>query len=176
MLPLLVLIAAGLPVMTPSPAHVRQEPAQQTPILPFEMRDLNEAESAALPPGEGRDAVAFMCVPCHGVLPAIAQRKTALGWTFTVEDMRVKGAKGTDDQAEAAANYLSKHFAAVDVNKATPEQLVEIAGFTSEEAAAIVAYRGEGRAFKSITDVRRVPGLDPKRVTAAKPRLAYAPK
>jgi competence ComEA-like helix-hairpin-helix protein len=176
MLPLVVLLAA-LPAMAPAPAHERQAPAApQTPTIPFEMRDLNEAESAALPPGEGRDAVAFMCVPCHGVLPAIAVRKTPLAWAASVEDMRVKGAKGSDEQAAAAAKYLSAHFAAVDVNKATAAELVQIAEFTAEEAAAVVAYRDEGHTFKSYTDLKKVPGLDPKRLAAAKPRIAYTPK
>jgi DNA uptake protein ComE-like DNA-binding protein len=178
MLVLFFVVSAAWPGMAPVPAHAAapSAPQQSVPIVPFEMRDLNEEESAALPPGEGRDAVAFMCVPCHGVLPAIAQRKTALGWAFVVEDMRVKGAKGSDEQAQAATRYLAKHFAAVDVNKATAEQLVEIAEFTAAEAAAIVAYRDDGHAFKSFTDVRKVPGLDPKRLAAVKPRLAYAPK
>jgi competence ComEA-like helix-hairpin-helix protein len=169
---LLLLFVAQAPI-APVPAHA---PAQQPPALPFEMRDLNDAESAALPPGEGRDAVASMCVPCHGVLPALALRKTALGWSATVEDMRLKGAKGTDEQAEAAAAYLSRHFAAVDVNTATADELVKIAELSAEDAAAIVAFRGDGKPFKSYTDVKKVPGVDPKRLAAAKPRLVYAPK
>lgn len=177
MLPLLIVLGSGLVPMAPVPAHAPAAAALQQPAtLPFEMRELNEAESAALPPGDGRDAVATMCVPCHGVLVAVAARKTPLAWSASVEDMRVKGAKGTDEQAQAAAKYLSTYFAAVDVNKATAEELVKIAGFTPEEAAAIVAWRDAGHAFKSYTDVKKVPGLDARRLAAAKPRLAYAPK
>jgi len=169
----LVLLSA-LPLLAPIrpvPAHERQQPT-----LPFEMRELNEAESAALPPGEGRDAVAFMCVPCHGVLPAIAVRKTAVGWSATVEDMRVKGAKGSDEQAEAAAAYLARFFAAVDVNKATAAEIAQVTGLTSDEAQAIVAYRDAGHSFKSFSDVKKVPDIDAKRLAAAKPRIVYAPK
>ena len=179
MLAALLLFAVAQAPIAPVPAHVpaQQPPAAQPPVtMPFETRDLNEAESAALPPGEGRDAVASMCVPCHGVLPALAVRKTALGWTATVEDMRLKGAKGTDEQAEAAANYLSQHFAAVNVNTATAEELVKIAELSADDAAAIIAFRGDGKPFKSYTDVKKVPGVDPKRLAAAKPRLVYAPK
>jgi hypothetical protein len=144
--------------------------------MPFEMRELNEAESAALPPGQGRDAVAFMCVPCHGVLAAINVRKTAPAWEATVEAMRVKGAKGTDEQARAAAEYLGQYFPAVDVNTGTVEQLVSIAGFTPEEAAAIVADRETGHVIKSYTELKKVPGLDPKRLVTAKPKIVYTPK
>jgi DNA uptake protein ComE-like DNA-binding protein len=160
--------------IAPVPAHAASPP-QAAPFT-FEMRDLTEEESAALPPGAGRDAVASMCVPCHGVLPAVALRKTALGWAATVEDMRTKGAKGTDEQAAAAAAYLSSHFAAVDVNTASAHELVKIADLSLEDAAAIVAFRGDGHPFKSYTDVKKVPGVDPKRLAAAKGRFAYAPK
>ena len=139
------------------------------------MRPLTEAESAALPPGDGRDAVASMCVPCHGVLVAVAPRKTALAWTATVEDMRTKGARGTDAEAQAAARYLARNFAAVDVNSAPARDLVAIAGFTPDEAAAIVAYRAT-HAIKSYTELKKVPGLDATRLEQARPRLAYAPK
>ena len=164
---------SGLAPMRPAPAH---EPQQPTPTLPFEMRELNDAESAALPQGDGRDAVAFMCVPCHGVLPAVAVRKTAFGWSATVEDMRVKGAKGSDEQAEAAAKYLAQFFAAVDVNKATAAEIAHVTELTLEDAQAIVAYRDAGHTFKSFTELKKVPGLDAKRLTAAKPRIVYAPK
>ena len=167
-----VLIALGGAPMKPVPAHT---PQQASP-LPFEMRDLTEAEAAALPPGEGRDAVAVMCVPCHGVLPAIAVRKTAIGWSASVEDMRLKGAKGTDEQAEAAAKYLAKFFPAVDMTGATAQEIADVTGFTAQEAAAIVAYRESGHPLKSFAEVKKIPGLDPKRLAAAKPRMVYAPK
>jgi competence protein ComEA len=136
---------------------------------------LTAAESAALPPGPGRDEVASMCTPCHGVLVAVAPRKTAPAWAATVDDMRTKGAQGTDAQARAAAAYLAAHFAAVDVNSASAADLERIAGFTSSEAAAIVAYRAD-HPIKSFTELTRVPGLDPARLEQARPRLAYAPK
>jgi competence ComEA-like helix-hairpin-helix protein len=117
-----------------------------------------------------------MCVPCHGVLRAVAERKTARGWAATVDSMREKGAKGSDDQAAAVVVYLSAHFAAVDVNTATADELVNVAGLSPEDAAAIIAFRGDGHPFKSYSDLKKVTGVDPKRLTAAKSRLVYAPK
>ncbi len=153
---------------------VAQAPA--APVPAHDARPLTPEESAALPPGEGRDAVASMCVPCHGILPAVALRKTAPGWSATVEDMRTKGAQGSDDQADAVKAYLSKFFPAVDVNKATAADIAAVSGLTAEEAAAIVAYRDAGNTFKSFADVKKVAGIDPKRLADAKPRLVYAPK
>jgi competence ComEA-like helix-hairpin-helix protein len=176
LLPLLLLRGhQAMTPMVPVPAHQTSQQSAPSPF-PFEIREMTDAEAAVLVPGEGRDAVAFMCVPCHGVLPAVAQRRTTLGWSFIVDDMRLKGAKGSDEQAEAAAKYLSEHFAAVNVNTATAEELVKITELSAEDAAAIVAFRGDARPFKSYTDVKKVPGVDPKRLAAAKPRLVYTPK
>jgi len=151
--------------------------APTVPVPAHDVRPLTAEESEALPRGDGRDAVAAMCVPCHGILHAIAQRKTATGWAATIDDMRTnKGAQGTDDQADAVKAYLAKFFLAIDVNTATAKAIVDVAGFNAEEAAAIVAYRDAGNTFKSFADVRKVPGLDPKRLAAARPRIVYAPK
>jgi len=151
--------------------------APTAPVPAHDVRPLTPEESAALPPGDGRDAVATMCVPCHGILPAVAARKTAAGWSATIDDMRInKGAQGTDDQADAVKAYLARFFLAVDLNKATAKEMAGVAGFTAEEAAAIVAYRDAGNTFKSFADVKKVPGLDPKHLADAKPRIVYAPK
>jgi competence ComEA-like helix-hairpin-helix protein len=159
---LLVALLAQVP-SAPMPAH--------------DIRPLTPEESAALPAGEGRDAVATMCVPCHGILPAIAQRKTAAGWASSVDDMRNnKGAQGTDEQSDAAKAYLTRFFLAVDVNKAAAKEIAEVTGLTADEAAAIVAYRDAGNSFKSFADVKKVQGLDPKRLADAKSRIVYAPK
>ena len=163
-----MLAGSGWGVVQSGSAHATQQTS--------EVRELTETESAALPAGEGREAVAFMCVPCHGILTAVSQRKTAPAWATTVDLMRDKGAKGSDDQAEAAVAYLTRFFPAVDVNTATADQLERIAGFTAEEAAAIVSYRDAGHAFAAFADVRRVPGLDAGRLAAARPRIVFKSK
>ena len=59
---------------------------------------------------------------------------------------------------------------------ASDDELVTIAKLSADDAAAIVAFRGSGRPFKSYADLKKVAGVDPKRLSAAKPRLVYAPK
>jgi len=145
----------------------------QAPVAPVPAHD---PDPAPLPPGEGREAVVSMCTPCHGVAVVASVRKTPLAWVSTIETMRGKGAKGTDEQALAAADYLGKTFPAVDVNSASAEEIVTVAGLTAEEAAAIVAYRDAGHTIKSYTELKKVPGLDPKRLAAAKPKIAYPPQ
>ena len=168
----------------PTAAAMKPEPAHDAGAAPAGAsvaakttggpRALTPAESAALPPGPGRDAVATMCVPCHGIAHSIEPRKTAPGWVATVEDMRDRGAPGTDAQADAAAKYLAEHFAAVDVNTATAAELERVAGLTPAEAAAIVQYRTD-HPIKSYTELKRVPGIDPARLEKVRRLLVFAP-
>ena len=157
----------------PVPAHHVTHVAQnQIPVH----RPLTPAEDAALPPGEGRDDVAYMCVPCHGVLHAIVAPKTPLGWQDTVDDMISRGADGSDEQAEAVVKYLSAHFEAVDVNTAAAADIVRVSGLSQQDADAIVAYRAAGHKFKSFGDLQQVPGLDEKKLDEAKSKLVFRPR
>lgn len=160
-------------LLAPVPAH-HVEAVKQDPIPVH--RPMTDAEEAALPPGPGRDEVAYMCVPCHGVLHAIATPKTPLGWQDTVEDMISRGADGTDEQADAVVKYLSAHFEAVDVNTATAADIARVSGLSLQDAQAIVTYREAGHKFKSFADVQQVPGLDEKKLDEAKPKLVFRPR
>jgi quinoprotein glucose dehydrogenase len=66
---------------------------------------------AKLPPGQGRDIVARMCgVGCHRIEIVTAHRETEERWAQVVENMVTRGAKGTDQEIDAAIRYLSRHF------------------------------------------------------------------
>ena len=69
MVPVLVftLAMAAAPIR-PMPAHVQDPPAQQATLTPQE-RPMTDAESEALPKGDGRDAVAFITHPGYSRLP-----------------------------------------------------------------------------------------------------------
>jgi competence ComEA-like helix-hairpin-helix protein len=172
-MPALPVIRLLLLPLAPGPAHHVTRIAQnQIPVH----RPLTPAEDAALPAGPGRDAVAFMCVPCHGVLHAIVAPKTPLGWRDTVDDMISRGADGTDEQADAVVKYLSMHFEAVDVNTATAADIVRVSGLSQQDAEAIVTYREAGHKFKSFADLQQVPALDEKKLDEAKSKLLFRPR
>ena len=162
---------AAWPALRPVPGRA---PQQNPPATAASTQ--SATTEAILPPGDGRDAVLFMCVPCHGIPTAVVNRRTAKGWQATVDDMREKGAQGSDDQAAAATSYLSRFFLAVDVNHASAEDITRVAHLSPADAAAIVAYRDAGHAFKSFADVAKVPGVDAAKLEAAKPKLVYAPR
>jgi competence protein ComEA len=59
------------------------------------------------------------------------------------------------------------------VNKAGAVELESILLLTKTEAAAVLQYRSEKGAFKTIEDLRSVPGLDYKKIEAKKSRITF---
>ena len=157
--------------LVPVPAHVQTASAQEQPKVV-----LSEAEAAALPDTAGRESVAGMCAPCHGVLTVTTQRHTAAGWASVVDDMFGKGATGTDEEAEAVVVYLARHFPAVNVNAADATELARVLKIAKVEAEAIVAYRQSNPPFKTSDDLKRVPGVDPKIVDQQRAAIAFSGK
>jgi len=57
----------------------------------------------------------------------------------------------------------------LDLNKATPADLETLPGVGAALAGKIDAYRSTHGPFRSVDDLRRVPGLSEKLVTALRP-------
>jgi len=89
-------------------------------------------------------------------------------------DMVTAGATGTDEEFDQIVDYLAKNFPArVNVNKAPAPDLVETLGITSAEAEAIVSYRDKNGLFKVAEDLKKVDGVDYKKIEAQKDRLSF---
>ena len=126
-----------------------------------------------LPQGEGRDAVEKMCGGCHGLATSTGTYHTPLEWLGLVDLMRQQGAPGTDDEAELAGKFLAHHFGRVDINTAPVEELMRVLDLPQPMAAAIVDYRKKPGTFQSMDDLKRVPGLDYKRVEQKEGRITF---
>lgn len=131
-----------------------------------------------LPDGAGKDTVIKVCSPCHEPSRAAAFRLTREGWEATVADMRWRGAKGTDEEFTAIVDYLSTYYLGeaspkLNMNRATSVELESVVSLLRREAAAVMAYRDKVGGFKSIEDLRKVPGVDFKKFEAAKDRLIF---
>jgi competence protein ComEA len=91
------------------------------------------------------------------------------------------GAKTTDKETGAVIDYLAAHFAAeetprINVNKARAIELESGLTLRRSQAAAIVEYRSKNGPFKSIEDLKKVPGIDAAKIEAAKDRLVFDQK
>lgn len=133
---------------------------------------------AQLPDGPGKDAVVKVCSTCHEPNRAAAFRLTREGWESTVSDMKWRGAKGTDEEFAAIVDYLATNFLGeaapkLNMNRATSVELESVLSLLRKEAAAVIAYRDKVGGFKSIDDLKNIPGVDFKKVEAAKERISF---
>jgi competence protein ComEA len=95
-----------------------------------------------------------------------------------VDDTASRGAKGADAEFDLVIDYLSTHFgptaaAKVNVNAATAKNLVAGLEISTQEAEAIVRYRADKGAFKSIQELTRVPGVDSKKIESVRDRIEF---
>ncbi|MSQ20231.1 MAG: helix-hairpin-helix domain-containing protein [Betaproteobacteria bacterium] len=65
--------------------------------------------------------------------------------------------------------------AAVDINTATAEEFDRLKGIGPVKAKAIVDYRTKNGPFKSIGDIKKVPGISDATFQTIKPDITIAP-
>jgi len=131
--------------------------------------------SDVLPAGPGKDATVKVCSGCHGVGVVASLRLTREGWAGVIKDMVREGAKGTDEELAVVLDYLSANFLGeaprpINVNTAPAIDLESVIGLLRSEARALITYR-EKTPCKAVEDLKKVPGLDFKKIEAAKDRI-----
>jgi competence protein ComEA len=136
------------------------------------------AAAAELPAGPGREETIRTCSRCHSPELAAAEHQTRDQWQVTISKMANLGAEANDNEFEAILDYLTSHFGPaaaqpVNINKATAVEIECVLEITRTESKAIVQYRQQNGAFKSIDDLSRVPGLDFKKVAARKSLVLF---
>jgi competence protein ComEA len=131
-----------------------------------------------LPDAPGKATVVKVCNACHGAEVVLGHPHSEEGWSAIVTDMVQRGAEGTDDEFDEVVKYLTRNIKAgqaqakININKAAPKAIEAVLGLTSKEAQAIVEAR-EKAPFKSVEDVKKVPGVDASKIEAKKDRLAF---
>jgi competence protein ComEA len=138
---------------------------------------VNQAPASAqigeLPPGEGRDTVLQFCSDCHGVDNIAAQRRSRLEWRSVVEDMAARGSSATAEDLDLIITYIVANFGRANVNRAPAADLVEIVGLSATEASAVVEFRMRNGDYRSLDDLKKVPGLAGATVEARKDRIVF---
>ena len=134
-----------------------------------------QSQQDVLPDGPGRETTLKVCSGCHNVRIVASLRLTRDGWADVVKDMVKEGAKGTDQELAQVLDYLSTNFLGeaprpINVNTAPAIDLESVIGLLRSEARALITYR-EKTPCKAIEDLKNVPGLDFKKIEAAKGRI-----
>jgi len=132
------------------------------------------AQAQDLPDAKGKDVTDKVCGACHeaGVVTKYHNNKD--DWQSIVEDMKSRGADGSADDFQTIVLYLTHFFGPeVNVNKATSKDLETQLEITPKDAGAIVQYRQDHGNFKSFDDMKKVPGLDEKKIEPLKQRIVF---
>ena len=126
------------------------------------------------PDGPGRDTLKRVCGGCHGPEIVFGRGHSREEWSQIVVEMATAGAQGSVDEFGEIVDYLTKTFPKqVNVNKAPASQLTAALELSARDAEALVRYREQNGAFKSIEDLKKVPELDVKKVESKKDRLVF---
>lgn len=139
---------------------------------------LTVAAEADLPPGPGRAATIRVCGRCHSPERAASLHQNHYAWEETITKMVKLGAQGSDDEFEAILEYLSKNFAReapgpININKASPVDLEAGLLLRRSQAVEVVQYRAQNGPFKSLDDLKKIPGIDFQKIEARKGRIVF---
>ncbi len=128
--------------------------------------------------GPGKAELQKLCAGCHELEKSFSLKQDQDGWQRTMEKMVSYGMKSSEQEYKAVLEYLIKNYAAEEVpklkvNKATAIELESGLSLKRSQAAAVIAYREKNGPFKSIADLKKVPGIDPEKIEAKKDRLSF---
>jgi len=143
-------------------------------LLLFSLFALSTIQAQDLPAGKGKDTVEKVCTACHGLEAIVALQGGQDIWQSVVDDMKGRGADGSNEDFKAIVDYLSKYFGNnVNVNTAAAKELADNLDLTASEAAAIVKYRTDNGNFKAFADLKKVPGLDASKLEPIQKRIKF---
>jgi competence protein ComEA len=125
------------------------------------------------PEGAGRAEIVKACGGCHDAEIVLSTLKTPAEWTETLQDMAQQGAEATPDDWRVIEKYIDVNFALIPINKATADELQSTMDVTPDVARAVVKYRQDNGAFRSIDDVKKVGGVDAAKVDARRNRFVF---
>ena len=143
-------------------------------LASFSLLLLTAVQAQDLPEGKGKDTFQKICGACHDAGVVVTMHQSKDDWQSTVDDMKGRGADGSDADFKTIVDYLSKYQGPeVNVNKASADDLQKQLEITSTEAAAIVKTRTDKGDFKGWDDLQKVSGLDAKKLEPLKGRIVY---
>jgi len=139
---------------------------------------LPAAAQAQFPDGPGKTEMVKLCSGCHEVERSAAMHMDRDGWKNVVDKMVALGAKGTAQEITATIDYLARTLPAeeiprLNVNTATQIEFESRLSLKRSEAAALMQYREKNGPFKSIADLKKVPGIDAAKIEAKKDTITF---
>ena len=129
-----------------------------------------------MPPGAGKDTFESVCSLCHAPIAVVGKQFTKAQWEAKVIEMLQEEPDVTADERAAIVEYLTTTFkpgGKIYVNVIPAKDLATALDVTIDEATAIVHQREQRGAFKTLDDLKSVPGLDARKLEAVRARLMF---
>ena len=122
-----------------------------------------------MPDGPGKDVTVRSCGTCHEARRAASTRLTRAGWAAVIDSMIGRGARIAESDVPVVLDYLATHFLGeaaqpININTAPQIDFESAVGLLRREAAAVIRYRERNGRFKSIDDLKKIPGVDPRKI------------
>jgi competence protein ComEA len=120
--------------------------------------------------------VEAVCTACHTLERVVAKHGTKTEWQDKVLEMLQEDPDVTQQERDRIVEYLAAHFRPlpkINVNKVVAKEFVEALEISVQDADAIVRYREENGSFKTMEDLKKVPGLDAGKIEAHRDRLEF---
>ena len=128
-----------------------------------------------LPEGPGKETFQSVCSRCHTPDAVIGKQGSRQWWQSKVTEMLQEDTDVPGPDIDAIVAYLAKNFPVVkiNVNKARALDLETGLELTAKESEAIISYRSAKGNFKTLEDLKKVPGLDAVKIESKKDRLEF---
>lgn len=119
-----------------------------------------------------KSAFESVCGKCHPP-SMVDSMRSETDWRDTVELMVKTGAKGTDEQFERLMRFLLRNWTKVNVNTATAAEIAPVLDISDDTAEVIVKRRAGNGGFKTIDELKKIPGVNAAGLEARKDRIAF---
>src|SRR5262245_9875004 len=133
------------------------------------------AAAQSLPDGPGKEVVSTVCSLCHDAATAVIGKQwTKNQWELKITEMLQEEPDVTREERAAILDYLSTFFkpgGKIYVNKSNATVLQTALEISSQSAEAIVRQRERSGDFKTLEDLKKVPGVDAAKVESKKDLL-----
>lgn len=121
--------------------------------------------------GPDKDLFVNTCSRCHEIERVLSKRQDAEGWKATIAKMQGYGMQAPEADLKRITYYLAANLPAekiekMNINTAGRIDFEAKLGVKRSVAAAIVEYRDKNGNFKSVDDLKKVPGTDPAVIEA----------
>ena len=129
-----------------------------------------------LPGGSGKETFSEVCGLCHSTGLPMGKQFTLQEWELKIAEMLQEEPDVTREERAAILDYVSSNFkpgGKIYINKIVAKDMVALLGISSSEADAIVKYRMSNGDFKSLDEMKNVPGIDISKFDAKKSQLQF---